>query len=85
MGDRQRAYRAFIYKREGKGPLERPRRRWVDNIKWIFSKYDFEEWTELIWFRIGTAKFGLGRLNVQVSRSYNIRHILHDSSGRVIS
>jgi hypothetical protein len=27
------AYRLLVGKPEGKGPLERPRRRWVDNIK----------------------------------------------------
>jgi hypothetical protein len=27
------AYKIFVEKREGKRPLERPRHRWVDNIK----------------------------------------------------
>jgi hypothetical protein len=32
-GKRRLAYRILVGKPEGKRPLERPRRRWVDNIK----------------------------------------------------
>jgi hypothetical protein len=33
MGERMNAYRMLVGKPEGRRPLERPRRRWVDNIK----------------------------------------------------
>jgi hypothetical protein len=33
MGEKRNAYRLLVGKPEGKRPLERPRRRWVDNIK----------------------------------------------------
>jgi hypothetical protein len=33
MGERRGAYRAIVGKPEGRRPLERPRRRWEDNIK----------------------------------------------------
>jgi hypothetical protein len=33
MGEKRNAYRIFVGKSEGKTPLGRPRRRWVDNIK----------------------------------------------------
>jgi hypothetical protein len=33
MGEMRNAYRLLLGKPEGKMPLERPRRRWVDNIK----------------------------------------------------
>jgi hypothetical protein len=33
MGKRRGAYRALVGKPEGRRPLERPRRRWEDNIK----------------------------------------------------
>jgi hypothetical protein len=33
MGEKRNAYRLLVGKPEGKRPLERPRRKWVDNIK----------------------------------------------------
>jgi hypothetical protein len=33
MGEKKNAYRILVGKPEGKRPLRRPRRRWVDNIK----------------------------------------------------
>jgi hypothetical protein len=33
-------YRVLVGKPEGKRPLGRPRRRWENNIKWIFKTCD---------------------------------------------
>jgi hypothetical protein len=33
MGEKRNVYRLFVGKPEGKRLLERPRRRWIDNIK----------------------------------------------------
>jgi hypothetical protein len=33
IGSKRNAYRILVGKREGKRPLEIPRRMWVDNIK----------------------------------------------------
>jgi hypothetical protein len=33
MGDNRNAYRLLVGKSEGRRPLGRPRRRWVDNIR----------------------------------------------------
>jgi hypothetical protein len=33
MGEKRNAYRILVGKPEGRRPLGRPRRRWVDNIK----------------------------------------------------
>jgi hypothetical protein len=33
MGEKRNKYRLLVGKPEGKTPLGRPRRRWVDNIK----------------------------------------------------
>jgi hypothetical protein len=33
MGEKRNVYRLLVGKPEGKRPLGRPRRRWIDNIK----------------------------------------------------
>jgi len=33
MGEERDVYRVLVGKQEGKGPLGRPRHRWVDNIR----------------------------------------------------
>jgi hypothetical protein len=33
MGEKKNAYRILVGKPEGKRPIGKPRRRWVDNIK----------------------------------------------------
>jgi hypothetical protein len=33
MGEKRNAYRILVGRPEGKRPIGRPRRRWVDNIK----------------------------------------------------
>ena len=51
--------RVLVRKPEGKGPLGRPRRRWVDNIRMDSRRLDVGIWTGLGWPRIET---GSGRL-----------------------
>jgi hypothetical protein len=43
------AYRILVGKPEGKRPLRRPRRRWVDNIKIVFREIDWDgrDWINL--------------------------------------
>ena len=60
MGDERRAYRVLVVKPEGKRPLGRPRRRWVDNISmalqdvgcgyvdWIGLAQDRDRWRTLV-------------------------------------
>jgi hypothetical protein len=43
MGEKRNAYRILVEGPEGKRPLGRPRRRWVDNIK-IDLKRDRMGW-----------------------------------------
>jgi hypothetical protein len=47
---KKNAYRIFVGKPEGRKPLGRSRRRWMDNIK-----MDGVVWTGTIWSRIGKS------------------------------
>jgi hypothetical protein len=48
-GEKRNAYRILVGKPEGKGPLGRPRRRWMDNIKMDLReiKWDGMDWIDL--------------------------------------
>jgi hypothetical protein len=60
MGEQRNAYRLSVGKPEGRRPLGRPRRRWVDNIKmdlleigwggvdWIGLAQDRDKWRALV-------------------------------------
>jgi hypothetical protein len=52
MGEKRDAYRLLVGKPEGKRPLLRPRRRWVDNIRMDLGEEVM--WAGLVWFGIGT-------------------------------
>jgi hypothetical protein len=49
MGGKRNAYRLLVGKPEGRRPLGRPRRRWLDNIR-----MDLVE-VGLVWLRIGAG------------------------------
>jgi hypothetical protein len=60
IGEKRNAYRLFVWKSEGKRPLARPRRRWVDSIKmdlleigwgavdWIGLTQNRDKWRALV-------------------------------------
>jgi len=60
MGEERGVYRVLVRKPEGRRPLERPRRRWVDNIRtavqevgcgymdWIGLAQDRDKWRTLL-------------------------------------
>jgi hypothetical protein len=54
-GKKRNPYRLLVGKPEGKRPLGRPRRRWVDNtvLGWILERRDGVMRTGLVWLRIG--------------------------------
>jgi hypothetical protein len=51
MREKRNAYRLLVGKPEGKRPLQRPRHRWVDNIKRDLGEVG---WADVDW--IGLAK-----------------------------
>jgi hypothetical protein len=51
IGEKRRAYRLLVRKQEGKRPLGRPRRRWVDIIRMDLLEMG---WGDVDW--IGLAK-----------------------------
>jgi hypothetical protein len=58
MGEKRNAYRLLVGKPEGKRPIGRPRRRWVDNIRMDLGEVGWGDgvmWTGLVWLRIGTG------------------------------
>ena len=55
MGERRGAYRVLVGKPEERRPLERPRRKWEDNIKVGLTEVGWGAWTGLVWLRIGTG------------------------------
>jgi hypothetical protein len=60
MGEKNNVYRLLVGKLEGKRPLGRPRRRWIDNIKmdlleigvsvvdWVGLAQDRYRWSALV-------------------------------------
>jgi len=60
MGEERGVYRVLLWKPEGRRPLGRPRRRWVDNIRmdlqevgcgymdWIGLAQDRDSWRTLV-------------------------------------
>jgi hypothetical protein len=50
MGEKRNAYRLLVGKPEGRRPLGRPRRRWVDNIRIGLGEvgWDDVDWIGLV-------------------------------------
>jgi hypothetical protein len=44
-----------VGKPEGRRPLGRPRRRWLDNIRMDLVEVDGVMWTGLVWLGVGTG------------------------------
>jgi hypothetical protein len=61
MGEKRNAYR-LVGKPEGRRPLERPRRRWLDNIAMDLVEVRWGV-VDLVWLRIGkverSCEFGI--------------------------
>jgi hypothetical protein len=55
MGEKRNAYRLLMGKPEGKRPLGRPRRSWVDNIRMDLVKVGWGDVDGLVWLTIGVG------------------------------
>jgi hypothetical protein len=53
MGEMRNAYRMLVKKPEGKRPLGRPRRRWVNNIKIYLREI---EWDAVDWINLAQER-----------------------------
>jgi hypothetical protein len=67
VGEKRNAYRLLVGKPQGKRPLGRPRRRWVDNIRMDHGEVG---WGDVDW--IGLAKVG-NRCRAVVNSALNLR------------
>jgi hypothetical protein len=56
IGVKGNAHRLLVGEPEGRKPLRRLIRRWVDNIKMDLREIGREIWTGLICFRIGNSE-----------------------------
>jgi hypothetical protein len=67
MGEKRNVYRLLVGKLEGKRPLRRPRRRWVNNIRMYLGEVG---WGDVGW--IGLAK-DRNRWKALVNSGLNLR------------
>jgi hypothetical protein len=68
MGEGRGVYRVLIGKPEGRRPLERPRRRWEDNIKMDLREIGIDEanWIQLAQDRVQWRAFVNTVVNLRI-------------------
>jgi len=68
MGEERWVYRVLVGKPEGKRPLGRPRRRWVDNIRMDLQEveYGYMDWIGLAQDRDNWRKLVSAVMNLRV-------------------
>jgi hypothetical protein len=67
MGAKRNLYRLLVGKSEGKWPLGRPRRRWIDNIKMDLLEIGF---SVVVWIGLAQDRY---RWRALVNTVMNIR------------
>jgi hypothetical protein len=67
MGEKRNAYRLLVGKLEGEGPLGRPRRRWVDNIRMDLGEVG---WGNVDWIGLAQVR---NRWRALVNSVLNLR------------
>ena len=68
MGEEKGVYRVLLEKPEGRRPLERPRRRWVDNIRMDLQEVGcgYMDWIGLVQDRDGWRTLVSAVMNLRV-------------------
>jgi hypothetical protein len=66
MGEIRCRHRVLTGKMRKRDHLEKPRRRWEDNIKMDVRKVGWGAWTGLIWLRIRKSHFVIAVTNLRV-------------------
>jgi hypothetical protein len=84
MGEKRNVYRLFVGKPEGKRPLRRPRRRWIDNIKMDLIEIGLGsvDWIGLAKDRYSWRALTNAVMNLRVTkmlRNYRVTEQLMDS------
>jgi hypothetical protein len=67
IGEKRNAYRLLVGKPEGKRPLGRPRRKWVDNIRMDLGEVG---WVYVGWIRLAQDR---NRWRALVNSVLNLR------------
>jgi hypothetical protein len=67
MGKKRNAYRLLVGKPEGKRPLGRPRRKWVDNIRMDLGEVG---WSDVDWIDLAQDR---DRCRALVNSVLNLR------------
>jgi hypothetical protein len=80
MGEKTNAYRILVGKPEGKRPLGRPRRRWVDNIKMDFREigWDGVDWIDMVQDRDRWIALSNKVLNLDSMKCWEVLEWLHN-------
>jgi hypothetical protein len=68
MGERRGVYRVLVRRPEGEKPLQRPKRRWEDNIKMDLGEIgiDGANWIRLAQDRVQWRTFVITVMNLRV-------------------
>jgi hypothetical protein len=74
MGEKRNDYRLLVGKPDGKRPLGRPRRRWVDNIKMDLGEV---EWGDVDWIALAQDR---NRWRAVVNAVMNLRVVQNAGS-----
>jgi hypothetical protein len=77
MGEKRNVYRLLVRKPEGKRPLGRPRRRWIDNIKMDLLEIglSFEDWIGLAQDRYRWIALVNSVMNLRVHKTLRIYRV----------